>query len=121
MAEPAGWAGEAGTSAGDVAGRPVTRLPPLKAGGCTRRSRLTPKASPKDFSSAGAIGAESACPDREKVWNPRLCARDFDLDEAGKSRAPSITTNAAAMPTGTSHGIGRRRRRTNSFGATVLK
>src|ERR1035441_6891888 len=57
----------------------------------------------------------------EKVWFPTGGPRDLEADEAGRSSPRRSTTSPAAIPTGTSHRTGRRRGRTNSFGATVLK
>src|ERR1035438_2239753 len=127
MAVTEGLAGSEGTGAGGVTGKPDRRPSPGAAGPCARpfllnsTFRLRSADLLKGFSAAGASAAGSAFLDRDQVLNARLDPRDFDLDNAGRSSAPRITTSAAAMPTGISHRTGRQRGGANSLGATVLK
>ena len=55
------------------------------------------------------MGAEAAGSDRDQVPNATALERDLAFDNAGRSIEANITTNTAAMPTGTSHDMALRR------------
>ena len=71
------------------------------------------------LSAASGIGAIDC--DRDQVPNECFMLVDLAFVKLGTSIEAISATSAAAMPTGTSHRIARRRGRANSFGATVLK
>src|ERR1039458_7210589 len=124
MTEPAGLA-VAGAAAGGAAS-------PVGCGSSlTARLRLAPVSTRRATSiglsvATGEAGAVEADSSSDQVPNEGPMERVLAVKKLGTSVTGISATSAAAMPTGTSHGIlywrGRERRggRINSFGATVL-